>query len=115
MLGMIVSTVISMFEKVIVGLPIIVTFQSVILGMSGNVGTQSLAVTIRVLMDEELEFKQMLGFVFKEMRVGFFNGLIVGSISFIFTGVFIWLVRGQQFMDAFAISGWRNTDSKINI
>ena len=56
-------------------------------------------------MDEELEFKQMLGFVFKEMRVGFFNGLIVGSISFIFTGVFIWLVRGQQFMDAFAISG----------
>ena len=105
MLGMIVSTVISMFEKVIVGLPIIVTFQSVILGMSGNVGTQSLAVTIRVLMDEELEFKQMLGFVFKEMRVGFFNGLIVGSISFIFTGVFIWLVRGQQFMDAFAISG----------
>ena len=41
MLGMIVSSVINMFETVIVGLPIIVTFQSVILGMSGNVGTQS--------------------------------------------------------------------------
>ena len=40
MLGMVVSSVINMFETVIVGLPIIVTFQSVILGMSGNVGTQ---------------------------------------------------------------------------
>lgn len=105
MLGMIVSTVISMFEQVIVGLPIIVTFQSVILGMSGNVGTQSLAVTIRVLMDEELEFKQQAGFILKEIKVGLFNGLIVGLISFVFTGAFIWLVRGQQLSSAFAISG----------
>ena len=105
MLGMVVSSVISMFEKVIVGLPIIVTFQSVILGMSGNVGTQSLAVTIRVLMDEELEFKQKLGFVFKEIRVGLCNGLIVGGISIVFTGLFIWLARGQAVGSAFAISG----------
>lgn len=105
MLGMFVSTVISMFEKVIVGLPIIVTFQSVILGMSGNVGTQSLAVTIRVLMDEELEFMQKAGFVFKEIKVGLFNGLIVGSLSFVFTGMFIWLIRGQEFTSAFAVSG----------
>ena len=105
MLGMVVSSVISMFENVIVGLPIIVTFQSVILGMSGNVGTQSLAVTIRVLMDEELELKQMLGFVFKEIRVGLCNGLIVGGISVVFTGLFIWISRGQSAGTAFAISG----------
>lgn len=105
MLGMVVSSVISMFEKVIVGLPIIVTFQSVILGMSGNVGTQSLAVTIRVLMDEELEFKQKAGFVFKEIRVGLCNGLIVGGISVVITGLFIWLARGQAVGSAFAISG----------
>lgn len=105
MLGMVVSSVISMFENVIVGLPIIVTFQSVILGMSGNVGTQSLAVTIRVLMDEELEFKEMVGFVFKEIRVGLCNGLIVGGISIVFTGLFIWIARGQAVGTAFAISG----------
>ncbi len=57
-LGLIVATVTGMFENVIKELPIIVFFQSVILGMSGNVGTQSLAVTIRVLMDEDLSFKQ---------------------------------------------------------
>ena len=38
--------------------------------MAGNVGTQSLAVTIRVLMDENLDGKQKLGLVFKEARVG---------------------------------------------
>lgn len=105
MLGMGVSSVISMFEKVIVGLPIIVTFQSVILGMSGNVGTQSLAVTIRVLMDEELGFKERAGFVLKEIRVGLCNGLIVGGISVIFTGIFIFVARGQSLATAFAISG----------
>lgn len=105
MLGMGVSSVISMFEKVIVGLPIIVTFQSVILGMSGNVGTQSLAVTIRVLMDEELGFKERAGFVLKEIRVGLCNGLIVGGISVVFTGIFIFVARGQSIATAFAISG----------
>lgn len=105
MLGMGVSSVISMFEKVIVGLPIIVTFQSVILGMSGNVGTQSLAVTIRVLMDEELGFKERAGFVLKEIRVGLCNGLIVGGISVVFTGIFIFVARGQSLAIAFAISG----------
>ena len=53
--------------------------------MSGNVGTQSLAVTIRVLTDEELTLRQQLGFVLKELKVGFFNGMIIGSISFMIT------------------------------
>ena len=39
-------------------LPIIMCFQSLILDIAGNVGTQSLAVTIRVLMDESLTAKQ---------------------------------------------------------
>lgn len=104
-LGLIVSTVTGMFEGVIAGLPIIVTFQSVILGMSGNVGTQSLAVTIRALMDEELTFKQQAGFIFKEVRIGFCNGLIIGLISFGVTGVYIWLIKGMVVTTAFAMAG----------
>ena len=105
MLGLGVSSVTGMFEHVIATLPIIVSFQSVILGMSGNVGTQSLAVTIRVLTDEELTLKQQLGFVLKELKVGFFNGMIIGSISFMITGLFIWLAKGQTVVNAFAMSG----------
>ena len=73
-LGMVVSSVVGIFEKVVTNLPIIMCFQSLILDMAGNVGTQSLAVTIRVLMDESLTGKQKLELVFKEMRIGLCNG-----------------------------------------
>ena len=52
-LGMIVSSVVGLFEGVVAQLTLIVCFQSLVLDMAGNVGTQSLAVTIRVLMDSE--------------------------------------------------------------
>ena len=103
-LGLIVASVTGMFEKVIHDLTVIVFFQSVILGMSGNVGTQTLGVTIRVLMDEELTFKQQMGFVWKELRVGFCNGLIVGLISSLITGCYIHFIKGYPFEQAFAIS-----------
>lgn len=104
-LGLIVATVTGLFENVIKGIPTIVFFQSVILGMSGNVGTQSLAVTIRVLMDEDLTVGQQVGFVFKEIRIGFCNGLIIGAISFAVTGLYIYLVKGMTLSTAFAMSG----------
>lgn len=103
-LSMCVSTVTSLFEGVIAQLAIIVSFQSVILGMSGNVGTQSLAVTIRLLMDENLETRQKLGMIFKELRIGFSNGLILGILSFVFIGVYLCLLKGKTMQYAFAIS-----------
>ena len=65
-LGMGVSAVVGAFENVVAILPIVICFQSLILDMAGNVGTQSLAVTIRVLMDEELAPKDKLKLVFKK-------------------------------------------------
>ena len=66
-MGMGVSSVVGIFETVVAVLPIVMCFQSLILDMAGNVGTQSLAVTIRVLMDENLTGKEKLHLVFKEM------------------------------------------------
>jgi len=103
-LSMCVSTVTSLFEGVIAQLAIIVSFQSVILGMSGNVGTQSLAVTIRLLMDENLEAKQKIGMIFREMRIGFSNGLILGLLSFVLIGGYLCLLKGKSPQYAFAIS-----------
>ncbi|MDE6364458.1 MAG: magnesium transporter [Lachnospiraceae bacterium] len=103
-LSMCVSTVTSLFEGVVAQLAIIVSFQSVILGMAGNVGTQSLAVTIRLLMDENLETKQKIGMIFREMRIGFSNGLILGILSFMLIGAYLCLVKGKSPEYAFAIS-----------
>lgn len=104
-LGLIVSSVVGVFEPVIAVLPIVISFQSLILDMSGNVGTQSLAVTIRVLMDSDLKGKQKRKLVVKEMRVGFINGLLLGVLAFIFTGFYIFLFRNLPLSSAFLISG----------
>ena len=90
-LGMFISLVVSQFETVIDGIPMIVFFQSVILGMSGNAGTQSLAVTIRGLMDEDLSSKKIAKMVFKEVRVGLTNGLILSIISFGAVSLFLYV------------------------
>ena len=98
LLGMGVSSVVGIFENVVSQLAIIVCFQSLILDMAGNVGTQSLAVTIRVLMDEDISAKQKLEFVLKEMRIGFANGLLLGSMAFILLGIYITLVKASQYI-----------------
>ena len=81
-LGMLISILISGFEEAISSITVVVFFQSMILGMAGNCGTQSLAVTIRVLTDEEITNKKLFKMLFKEFRVGLLNGLILGVISF---------------------------------
>ncbi|WP_283651128.1 magnesium transporter [Ileibacterium valens] len=104
-LGLVVSSVVSMFEGVVAQLTIVMAFQALILGMAGNAGTQSLGVTIRVLMDDSLTSKQKTYLIFKEAKVGFTNGLITGLVSFIFLGLYIHLAKGYGWFDAYAISG----------
>ena len=104
-LGILVSTVVSAFEQVVAQLTLIMAFQSLILDMAGNVGTQSLAVTIRVLTDENLTFKQKGKLVVKETRVGLFNGILLGTLSVILVGLYITLAKHQPFGVSFAVSG----------
>lgn len=104
-LGMLVSSVVGLFENVVSQIALIVCFQSLILDMSGNVGTQSLAVTIRVLMDENVSFKEKVEFTMKELRIGTCNGLLLGSMAFLFIGLYIMFFKGKGVMYAFTISG----------
>ena len=103
-LSLVVSAVVGIFEQVVSQLTLVVSFQSLILGMAGNAGTQSLAVTIRVLMDENLTGGQKLHLMFKEMRVGLVNGFLLGVLSMIFIGVYIELAKGRGFAFSFAVS-----------
>lgn len=103
-LGMFVSSIVGVFEKVVAQLPLIIAFQSLILDMAGNVGTQSLAVTIRVLVDENIGKKQKFFLVCKETRIGFVNGMILGILSFVMVGVYLALLKSQTVNMAFSIS-----------
>ncbi len=94
LLGMLTSTLVGAFEGVIAAIPVVIAFQSLILSMSGNVGTQSLAVTIRVIADEELSAADKIKLVLKEMKVGLGNGLILGIISVLVVGIYIHFAKG---------------------
>ena len=104
-LGMLVSSVVGAFESVVAVLPIVICFQSMVLDMAGNVGTQSLAVTIRVLVDENLTLPQKLQLLWKETRVGLLNGAILAAMALGFLGCYIHFFKGYGWNSAFLLSG----------
>ena len=78
-IGLLVSLLTSSFEQVIIKLTTVVFFQSLILGMAGNTGTQSLAVTISKLNDDEKKIGKVIK---RELLTGFLNGLIIAILAF---------------------------------
>lgn len=103
-MGLGVSATVGLFENVVAQLPVIICFQSLILDMAGNVGTQSLAIAIRVLMDGQLDRKHKKQLVFKEGKVGLLNGAILGILSFVAIGLYLCL-KGNPTLFSFAVSG----------
>ena len=105
-MGLAVSAVVGMFESVVDALPMIVSFQSLILGMAGNVGTQSLAVTVRTLGNEEdNSLKNHLFTIFKEVRVALLNGLVLGAISFAIVSGYLFAFASYAPSFVFAAAG----------
>ena len=104
-LGMVVSSVVGAFEAVVAVIPIVMCFQSLILDMAGNVGTQSLAVTIRVLVDENLTTAKKLQLLWKEMRVGLTNGALLAVLALGFLGCYIHFFKAYAWGEAFLLSG----------
>ncbi len=96
LLGFVISFVVGSYEHVVAQVAIIVTFQSLILDMAGNVGTQSLAVTVRVLMDENISKKEKIHLIIKEFKVGFVLGLSIGVIALFC--IWLYLILGQKEM-----------------
>ena len=91
-MGLAVSAAVGLFEGVVAAMPMIVSFQSLILGMAGNVGTQSLAVTVRALGSKEShDLKRQLLTVFKEIRVALLSGVVLGTISFVIVSGYLLL------------------------
>ena len=103
-MGLGVSATVGLFESIVAQLPVIMSFQSLILDMAGNVGTQSLAVAIRVLMDKQTSGRQKLTLILKESRVGLTNGFILGISSFLVIGGYL-VLKGNGLSFAFTVSG----------
>lgn len=56
-------------------------------------------------MDSSLSFKERLSLIFKEIKIGFSNGLVLGIISFAVTSLYIYFFKSQNLIFAFSTSG----------
>ena len=103
-LGLLISGVVGLFEGVVAQLPLLMGFQSLILAMAGNVGTQSLAVTVRVLNSGAVKRKEKATLILKESCIALTNGLLVGALSFFSAGGYLILVKAQSVRVAISVS-----------
>jgi len=91
-LGFFTSTIIANFDDTLNAIPTIALFMPMILGMAGNTGTQSLAVTVRGLNNGEFENKSSIfRHLLRELGTGLLNGVLIGIILFGATYLFLTL------------------------
>ena len=96
-LGFLTSTIIAQFEGTLAKVPTIALFMPMILGMAGNTGTQSLAVTVRGLNNDEFDDKaQIRKHLIREVGTGLLNGLIIGIIMFGATYLFLTVTNSPE-------------------
>lgn len=107
-MGMAVSQTIGVFEEVFAQLPVIVFFQSLVLDMAGNVGTQSLDVCLRVLSDGDVRKKSKFLLVTKEFYVGLAEGLVMGVLSFAAAGIYL-ILKGNFAALSFSLAACLGT------
>ena len=89
LLNIVIVSSLSGFSNVLETNVALILFQPLILGMAGNIGTQSIAVSILKLQNQPQLFKKD---VFFELGIGFFNGLISGLLGGGFVYAFLYIL-----------------------
>jgi magnesium transporter len=82
------AAVVGLFESTIAQFTALAVLLPVVAGQSGNAGAQALAVTMRGLALREISTRHWFRVLFKEMRVGAFNGIAIAATTAL--GVFVW-------------------------
>ena len=88
-MDVITSTVLSNYSWIFATMPALVLFQSLVLDTGGNAGTQSLAVTIRSLTQDQVNKKNFGKIMLKEFFTGLVDGLFAGLVGFAISFLFL--------------------------
>lgn len=76
-LGMITATILGRFEKTLENVALLAAFIPIISGMSGNSGTQSLAVSVRNITTGEINEQSKFRIALREAEVVYYRALYV--------------------------------------
>ncbi|WNF36951.1 magnesium transporter [Bacillaceae bacterium IKA-2] len=88
-IGLLSGSIISGFEDTLGEVIALVFFMPMIAGMTGNTGTQSLAVVVRGLIAHDLDKKTVVKLIFREFGVGIIIGITCGLLIAIIA--YVWL------------------------
>lgn len=92
-IGLVSGSIISKFEATLEQVVALAFFMPMIAGMTGNTGTQSLAVVVRGLVSEDLTMKKSIKLLFRELTVGIIIGLtcavLIAGIAYVWQGSFV--------------------------
>ncbi len=81
--SMITGAILARYQAAFAVLPILVTFIPMLTGTGGNAGSQSSTMVIRGMAVSEIEPKDFLKVLWKELRVGLLVGLVLGAVNFV--------------------------------
>lgn len=90
------SAVVGYFESTIARVSALAVLLPIVAGQSGNTGAQAMAVVMRGLAVREILPRHWMKVMFKEVQVGFFNGIAVAGA----TGLSVWWWSGQAALGA---------------
>ncbi|WP_096202972.1 magnesium transporter [Bacillus sp. FJAT-45350] len=79
-IGIVSASIISGFEGTLERVVELAFFIPLIAGMTGNTGTQSLAVVVRGLVSQDLDVKRVIKLILRELRVGIMIGITCGIL-----------------------------------
>lgn len=90
MISLLVSNITAGFEETISKITVLWFFNTMILGMAGNAGTQNLSIAVRKIGRNELDKgKEIFKYLMREALVGVLNALVLGLLCFGVTYLFI--------------------------
>lgn len=102
-IGLISGSIIARFEATLETVVALAFFMPMIAGMTGNTGTQSLAVVVRGLVSEDLSTKRIFKLLFRELIVGIIIGvtcaIVISIIAYMWQGsLVLGLVVGSSLL-----------------
>ncbi len=77
------SAIISSFEAKLTVFPALIAFIPMIMGTSGNCGSQSSVTVIRSISLGDIEFCDLPRVLWKEIRVAFICGIVLSAVNFV--------------------------------
>ena len=99
--GMLTGGILGHYEQAFVAIPILVTFIPMLTDTGGNSGSQASTLIIRGMTVGELQPRDWLRILWKEIRVSFIVGIILGSVNFL---RIYFLYRGSTLSVALTVS-----------